>query len=65
MKVISRAMLFHVLVFLKYTRYFLKRYRNTPLDYWGGIDGIVREMSVLPSFLDAVLLKASSEILLA
>ena len=58
-------MQFHVLVFPRDFRLFLKRLRSTPLDFWGGIDGAVREMSALPCFLDAVLLKASSETLLA
>lgn len=35
------------------------------MDYWGGIDGAVRGMSTLPSFLDAMLLKTSSRTLLA
>ena len=65
MKVISRTTQFHVLVFPRYFRFLLKRQRNTPLDYWDGIDGAVREMSALSCFLDAVLLKASSETLLA
>ena len=65
LKVVSWTMLLHVLVFPKYVRFFLKRQRNTPLDYWSGIDGAVREMSALPSFLDAVFLTTSSEALLA
>ena len=48
----------------KVHQFFPYEIEKCSLDYWGGIDGAVRGMSTLPSFLDAMLLKVSSGTLL-